>query len=44
MSEVAAAFGELSPEEFEERYKFARPEKDLSKSPIVITCRSGITF
>ena len=42
MNEVGAAFGELDDDEFEARYDFSRPEKDLKSSPIVITCRSGV--
>ena len=42
MNEVSAAFGELDDDEFEDRYDFSRPEKDLKSSPIVITCRSGV--
>ena len=40
---MKTAFEELDPDDFEVRYKFNRPEKNLNlKSPIVITCKSGV--
>ena len=42
VNEVKMAFGELTPEEFEDRYDFPRPKRDPRGSPIIITCRSGV--
>jgi rhodanese-related sulfurtransferase len=36
------AFGELTSEEFEDRYDFPRPKRNLMGSPIILTCRSGV--
>jgi rhodanese-related sulfurtransferase len=41
VNEVSAAFGEMTDDEFEDRFDFSRPEKDPKARPIVITCRSG---